>query len=77
MLESRFPAAVPTFSYPNGYHTPAIVERTRAAGFRLAFITRRGFVSCDNDPLTIPRLNVHESVTGSAPMLVARIVGLF
>ncbi len=76
LLDSTFAGTAPTFSYPNGYVTPAIVDRVRAAGFRLGFITRRGFISCTDDPLTLRRLNVHEAVTSSPPMFLARIVGL-
>jgi len=67
---------VPTFSYPNGYWTEPIRQEVDAAGYRLGFGTRRGFVSCDDDRLTIHRLNVHEGMTGSGPMFLARIVGL-
>ena len=67
---------VPTFSYPNGYRSAEIAERVKASGYKLAFITSRGFVSCNDDPFTVRRLNVHESVTASVPMFLARVVGL-
>lgn len=76
MLDTRLNAKVATFSYPNGYWTPEIRSEVEAAGFRVAFVTRRGFVSCDDDPLTVKRLNVHEAMTGSNPMFLARVVGL-
>jgi peptidoglycan/xylan/chitin deacetylase (PgdA/CDA1 family) len=76
MMDTRFRATVPSFSYPNGYFDAAIVDRVRSVGYRLAFITRRGLVSCDDDPFLIRRLNVHEDVTGSVPMFLARVVGL-
>jgi peptidoglycan/xylan/chitin deacetylase (PgdA/CDA1 family) len=76
VVANRVGPRVLTFSYPNGYHTPAIVNRVKAAGYRLAFITTRGFVTCDDDPFTLRRLNVHEGVTATTPMFLARIVGL-
>lgn len=77
VLDDRFAGTVPTFSYPNGYVTSELVNKVKAAGFKLAFITRRGFVSAEDDPLTLRRLNIHETVTDSTPMFLARIVGLF
>jgi hypothetical protein len=77
MLDTRFPDTVATFSYPNGYHSAEIVAKTAAAGFRLAFITKRGYVSCDSDPFTLTRRTIQESVTASVPMFMARVVGLF
>lgn len=76
-LAGRFPGTVPTFSYPNGYLTPDVVEKVRGAGYRLAFTTTRGPVGPGGDPLLVRRLNVHESVTASKPMFLARLVGVF
>jgi len=77
VLEMTPGCDVTSFCYPNGYVTPAVAEEVKAAGYRLAFITRRGAVSCWDDPFTIRRLNVHEAMTSSAPMFLARLVGLF
>jgi peptidoglycan/xylan/chitin deacetylase (PgdA/CDA1 family) len=77
MLGRRFEKTVPAFSYPNGYFTSEVVALVKGAGYRLAFITSRGFVSCADDPYTIRRLNIHESVTNNTPMFWARVVGLF
>jgi peptidoglycan/xylan/chitin deacetylase (PgdA/CDA1 family) len=76
-IESRLAMPVSSFSFPNGYWTPELVQRVKAAGYRLSFITKRGFVSCNDDPFTLRRLNVHEAETGSMPMFMARIVGLW
>ncbi|MCC7181502.1 MAG: polysaccharide deacetylase family protein [Acidobacteria bacterium] len=76
-LDHRLGTAVPTFSYPNGYLNPSIVERVRSAGYRLAFTTRRALIDCSDDPMMIGRVNIHEAVTGSNPMFLARLIGLF
>jgi peptidoglycan/xylan/chitin deacetylase (PgdA/CDA1 family) len=76
VLDAKLPAPVTTFSYPNGYWTPEVKALVRDAGYRLAFVTKRGFVSCTDDPFTVGRLNVHQAMTSSKPMLLARIVGL-
>ena len=65
-----------TFSYPNGYWTPEVAARVQAEGYRVGFVTRRGFVDCSDDKFTVCRLNIHEGVTSTAPMFLARVVGL-
>lgn len=77
VLDERFVGSVPVFSYPNGYLTSELVDKVRGAGYRLAFTTRRGFVRSGDDPYTIRRLNVHEAMTDTAPMFLARVLGLF
>jgi peptidoglycan/xylan/chitin deacetylase (PgdA/CDA1 family) len=77
VLDRRLNHWIPTFSYPNGYWTSEIADMVRAAGYRLAFITRRGFVSCDDDPFKIRRINVQENLAATTPMLLARILGLW
>ena len=77
VLDQKLRASVPTFSYPNGYLTDAHVNQVAAAGYQLAFITRRGLVSCTDPPFTIRRLNIHESATSTTPMFMARLVGLW
>ncbi len=76
-MDRRINHTVPTFSYPNGYYTSDIVDAVRSSGYRLAFVTRRGFVSCHDDRFTIARSNVHESMTGTIPMFLARVLGVF
>jgi hypothetical protein len=34
-------------------------------------------VSCDDPPLSLRRINIHEDATSSIPMFLARLVGLF
>ena len=77
VVDARLKPAVKTFSYPNGYTTPDVVGRVKAAGYRLAFVTRWGFVSPASDPLTLPRRNVHEGGTASGPMFLARLMGFW
>ena len=77
MLDETLKESVPTFSYPNGYFTPAVAERVRAAGYRLAFIANRGLVRTGVDRFTLRRINIDESHSRSMPMFVARLVGVW
>jgi peptidoglycan/xylan/chitin deacetylase (PgdA/CDA1 family) len=68
---------VPTFSYPNGNWNRELAAKVKASGYRLAFTTVPGRISCHDDCFTLKRVNIHETATDSTPMFLARIVGLF
>ena len=76
-LQANLGHPIEAFCYPNGYFTTAIVEQVRKAGYTIAFSTRRGLVEAGDDPFRIGRLNVHDSVTNTEPMFLARLLGLF
>ena len=65
------------FSYPNGDVDDAVVDAVRQGGFRVAFSMRRGFVRPGTVALRVPRVNIHEDVTGTTPLFLARVLGLF
>lgn len=77
VIDGRLQESVPTFSYPNGNYSPDVVNLVKESGCRIAFTTRPGFVKCDDDRFTVRRINIHEDMTNSTPMFLARIVGLF
>jgi len=76
-LDEKLREPVPTFSYPNGYWTPRVAEKVKSVGYRLAFIAQGGPVTCEDDPWTLRRVNIHEAVTDTEPLFLARLVGLF
>jgi peptidoglycan/xylan/chitin deacetylase (PgdA/CDA1 family) len=77
VVDAKLAPKVPTFSYPNGSVTTGIVSQVMAAGYRLAFVTKHGRVSCTDDPFTICRHNIAESGTSTTPMFLARLLGLW
>jgi peptidoglycan/xylan/chitin deacetylase (PgdA/CDA1 family) len=76
-MDARLGASTVTFSYPNGNWNRDIADAVAQAGFPIAFTTASGFVNCDDPPLTIRRINIHEGATSTAPMFLATLVGLF
>jgi len=66
-----------SFSYPRGYWTPQVVELVKQAGYRLAFLAKGGSVRCEDDLYALQRINIYEEGTETAPMFLARVVGLF
>jgi peptidoglycan/xylan/chitin deacetylase (PgdA/CDA1 family) len=77
VVRQRFADTVPAFGYPNGSWSPAVAQQVKASGYQLAFTTRPGHVGCDDDPFSLPRMNIHEDMTNTTPMFIARLVGLF
>ena len=65
------------FAYPNGAWNPAVVAAVRAAGYALAFTTDAGTVGPADDPYTLRRISIHDGLTGSTPMFLARVAGIF
>jgi peptidoglycan/xylan/chitin deacetylase (PgdA/CDA1 family) len=76
VLDSRLPTSVRAFAYPNGGWSPEIATTVKASGYQLAFTIERGYVSCQDDCLALRRINIHEDMTKTAPMFLARLTGI-
>jgi peptidoglycan/xylan/chitin deacetylase (PgdA/CDA1 family) len=76
-LDRRLEGGVKAFAYPNGAWNRDIAQTVRAGGYSLAFTVDPGPVSCDDDPFTLRRINIHDDVTRSTPMFMARLAGIF
>jgi peptidoglycan/xylan/chitin deacetylase (PgdA/CDA1 family) len=76
-LDQKLAEPTPTFSYPNGYWNPRLAERVKRVGYRLAFSAQGGPVTCEDDPWTLRRVNIHQNVTDTDALFLARLVGLF
>lgn len=77
VLEERLGATPVAFAYPNGGWNLAVAATVRATGYRLGFTIENGPVSCGDDLLALKRVNMHEGMTRSTPMFLARLAGLF
>jgi peptidoglycan/xylan/chitin deacetylase (PgdA/CDA1 family) len=76
VLDARLSQRARAFAYPNGDWNPEVATAVRMSGFDLAFTTRRGFVTCDDDRFAIRRVNVHDDMTRTMPMFLARVTGI-
>ena len=76
-LEAGPRPAAWAFSYPNGSCSDEVADVVRATGFQVAFTIESGVVSANDHPMFLRRINISESMTDSAPMFMARLVGLF
>ncbi len=52
-------------AYPSGGFDASIVELAREAGYRAAFTTQIGLTSAADDPLSRPRVAVHEDISST------------
>jgi peptidoglycan/xylan/chitin deacetylase (PgdA/CDA1 family) len=77
VLDARLARPVYAFAYPNGGWNADIARTVQAGGYRLAFTIDQGHVACDDNPLTLRRINIHEGMTRSTPMFMARLAGIF
>ena len=68
---------VAAFSYPNGNWNQPVAEAIKAARYRLAFSMDRSAVSAGDDRFSVRRVNIHEDVSASVPMFLARVLGVF
>jgi peptidoglycan/xylan/chitin deacetylase (PgdA/CDA1 family) len=73
-LKRRLDRPPVAFSYPNGDWSPAVADMVQRAGYRIAFATARAPFST---PYAVRRINVEQDAAANAPMLLARMAGLF
>lgn len=76
ILEKMLRDDVYAFSYPNGNYNQEIVEFIKSSGYKIAFITEKGFVDLKDSPFTLKRINIHNDVTSNIPMFLSVILGL-
>jgi hypothetical protein len=63
MLEGWLDHPATALAYPNGNHNPAVIEASRAAGYRTGFLfDHRLAADPPTDPLTISRVRVAPDV---------------
>jgi peptidoglycan/xylan/chitin deacetylase (PgdA/CDA1 family) len=75
-LERRLGASPVAFCYPNGDWNAGVAEVV-GRQFALAFSTRRGHVDPKRENrLAIRRINVHEDMTRTEPLMLARLLGI-
>ena len=76
-IEEALGLPIAAFSYPNGDCSEDVIDVVRSCGYRAAFTTREGTHAAGDDSFRIRRYNIHEDMTASIPMFMARIVGLW
>lgn len=76
VLEKNLGQAIDAFSYPNGDYSEEVLDVVRKNGYQVAFGTNKGSVSIEDNPYKLKRMNIHQDMTGSIPMFLARIAGI-
>ena len=75
-LERELPGHATAFCYPNGNWNEAVASAVARVGYRLAFSTERGSVGPGSHRFALRRVNMHEDVTSSVPLFLARLAGV-
>lgn len=73
-IEQRLGCRVRSFAYPNGNHSNAIRHLLREQGFLGAVTTGRGYVKPGAQLLEIPRIGMHDDVSGNLPQFRSRML---
>jgi peptidoglycan/xylan/chitin deacetylase (PgdA/CDA1 family) len=61
------------FAYPNGNYNAEIKALVKKNGFKAAVTTRKDWVETNSDIFQLPRIGIHEDVSKTIPMFLARI----
>lgn len=77
VIEQELHTKINSFSYPNGDYNDEIIRLVRNSCYNIAFGTESGFVSPQDNPYKIKRINIHEDMTESIPMFLSRILGIW
>lgn len=77
VIGKRLGKDICAFSYPNGDYSEQVMEAVRLVNYRVAFTTESGPVSVNDNRYSLRRRNIHEDMTDSIPMFLARVAGLW
>lgn len=73
-IEHQLGVAPTLFAYPNGNYTPELEVLLIRHGFKGAVTTRKDWFGKGDSPFTIPRIGMHEDVSNTIPLFLARIL---
>jgi len=65
------------FCYPNGNTNDNIAQMVKDAGFHLAVTTQKGWVKSNDDMFNLKRVGIHNDISYTPSLFLARAVGLF
>lgn len=75
-LKARLGLDTVAIAYPGGRHNVTARRSAREVGYRVGFTTENAPAGSEDDPLLIPRINVHESASRTIPLFLSRVIGL-
>jgi len=73
-LEDLLGERIDLFAYPNGNYNGDLQAILKRHGFKWAVTTRKGWVGNGTSLLEIPRIGMHEDVSQTIPLFLARIL---
>jgi peptidoglycan/xylan/chitin deacetylase (PgdA/CDA1 family) len=66
-----------SFCYPNGNYTDTIAQLVKKSGYAFAVTTQPGWNSASSASFALKRIGIHEDITTTKLMFLARVSGLF
>jgi len=73
-IEAFLGVPVTLFAYPNGNFNAPLLNVVKEIGYTGAVTTKSGWVACDTNVLSIPRIGLHEDVGKTKSRFYARLV---
>lgn len=77
VLEDKLGKSVRALAYPNGDHDISVMQQARTAGYAIAFSTHSGLFDRKSNPLSIPRMNIHNNNSRNTALFLCRCLNLF
>ncbi|MCB2173673.1 polysaccharide deacetylase family protein [bacterium] len=75
-IQAELNRQVRALSYPNGNYDDRITEIVAEVGYAAAFTVESGPVASGDDPYRVKRVSIHEDMTRSRALFLARILGV-
>lgn len=75
-LQTQLELDTVAVAYPGGQYNETARRLARETGYRVGFTTENAPAGPQDDPLLIPRINVHESASRTIPLFLCRVIGL-
>jgi len=77
VLTEQLGTEIAAVAYPNGDHDDRVLSQAHAAGYSIGFSTRSGlFDPAFDNPLAIPRLNMHDRNSGQKALFLCTCADL-
>jgi len=76
-IQQNFGIEADAFSYPNGNYNESIIDMVKQNGYRVGFGVQNGYVRLGDNPYSLHRISIHEDMTSTIPLFVARLLRLW
>ncbi len=77
LLAKCISTEIQSFAYPNGNNNERIGKLVKESGYTTGFGTQFGYVSYNDNPFDLKRINIYDAISTNNPVLLSTILGIF